>query len=65
MWTQRSCAAVTGAVVAAVLSSAQGHWACSLVSTGADLGWLVLIFYKRKTLLIGQFGLTEINERTS
>jgi len=53
MWTRRSCAAVTGAVVAAVLSSAQGHWACSLVSTGADLGWLVLIFYKRKTLLIG------------
>jgi len=28
-------------------------WACSLVGAGAGLGWLVLVFYERKTLLAG------------
>jgi len=29
------------------------HTACSLVGAGADLGWLVMVFYERKTLLAG------------
>jgi len=28
------------------------------------LGWLVLVFCERKTLLAGWFGLAETNERT-
>ena len=39
-------------------------WACSLVGAGAGLGWLVLIFYERKTLLAGWFGLAKTNKRT-
>jgi len=39
-------------------------WACSLVGVGAGLGWLVLVFYERKTLLAGWFGLAETNKRT-
>ena len=39
--------------------------ACSLVGAGTGLGWLVLIFCERKTLLAGWFGLTETNKRTS
>jgi len=38
--------------------------ACSLVGVGAGLGWLVLVFCKRKTLLAGWFGLAETNKRT-
>ena len=38
--------------------------ACSLVGAGAGLGWLVLVFCERKTLLAGWFGLAETNERT-
>jgi len=38
--------------------------ACSLVGAGAGLGWLVLVFCERKTLLAGWFGLAEINKRT-
>ena len=36
--------------------------ACSLVGAGAGLGWLVLIFCERKTLLAGWFGLAETNK---
>jgi len=39
-------------------------WACSLVGVGAGLGWLVLVFCERKTLLAGWFGLVETNKRT-
>jgi len=39
-------------------------WACSLVGAGAGLGWLVLVFCERKTLLAGWFGLAETNKRT-
>ena len=38
--------------------------ACSLVGAGAGLGWLVLVFCERKTLLTGWFGLAETNKRT-
>ena len=38
--------------------------ACSLVGAGAGLGWLVLVFCERKTLLAGWFGLAETNKRT-
>ena len=38
--------------------------ACSLVGAGAGLGWLVLVFYERKTLLADWFGLAETNKRT-
>jgi len=41
------------------------HWACSLVDAGAGLGWLVLVFCERKTLLANWFGLAETNKRTS
>ena len=37
---------------------------CSLVGAGAGLGWLVLVFCERKTLLAGWFGLAETNKRT-
>ena len=39
--------------------------ACSLVGAGAGagLGWLVLVFCERKTLLAGWFGLAETNKR--
>jgi len=40
------------------------QWACSLVGAGAGLGWLVLVFCERKTLLAGWFGLAETNKRT-
>ena len=40
------------------------HRACSLVGAGAGLGWLVLIFCEKKTLLAGWFGLAETNKRT-
>ena len=29
----------------------KSNWACSLVGAGAGLGWLMLVFYERKTLL--------------
>ena len=35
---------------------------CSLVDAGADLGWLVLIFCERKTLLADWFGLAETHQ---
>ena len=38
--------------------------ACSLVGAGAGLGWLVLVFCERKTLLADWFGLAETNKRT-
>ena len=43
-----------------------GQRACSLVGAGAGagLGWLVLVFCERKTLLAGWFGLVETNKRT-
>jgi len=37
-------------------------WVYSLVGAGAVLGWLVLIFYERKTMLAGWFGLAENNK---
>ena len=40
------------------------HPACSLVGFWVGLGWLVLIYYERKTLLAGWFGLAETNQRT-
>jgi len=40
------------------------YWACSPVEAGAGLGWLVLVFCERKTLLDGWFGLAETNKRT-
>jgi len=36
--------------------------ACSLVGAGAGLGWLVLVFCERKTLLAGWFGLVETSQ---
>ena len=47
-----------------VLGKSQTYWACSLVGAGAGLGWLVLVFCERKTLLAGWFGLAETNKRT-
>jgi len=38
--------------------------ACSLVDFWAGLGWLVLVYCERKTLLAGWFGLAETNKRT-
>ena len=38
--------------------------AYSLVGAGAGLGWLVLVFCEKKTLLAGWFGLAETNKRT-
>jgi len=38
--------------------------ACSLVGFWAGLGWLVLVYCERKTLLAGWFGLAETNKRT-
>jgi len=38
--------------------------ACSLVGFWAGLGWLVLVYCERKTLLAGWFGLAETNQRT-
>jgi len=35
-----------------------------VVGAGAGLGWLVLVFCERKTLLTGWFGLAETNKRT-
>ena len=35
-----------------------------MVGAGACLGWLVLVFCERKTLLAGWFGLAETNKRT-
>jgi len=37
---------------------------CSLVGFWAGLGWLVLVYCERKTLLAGWFGLAETNKRT-
>ena len=37
---------------------------CSLVDFWADLDWLVLVYYERKTLLVGWFRLAETNKRT-
>ena len=50
-----------------ILESHSFQWylrACSLVGFWAGLGWLVLVYYERKTLLAGWFGLAETNERT-
>ena len=38
--------------------------ACSLVGFWVGLGWLVLVYCERKTLLAGWFGLAETNQRT-
>jgi len=38
--------------------------ACSLVGAGVDLGWLMLVFCEKKTLLAGWFELAETNQRT-
>jgi len=37
---------------------------CSLVGDGAGLGWLVLVFCERETLLVGGISLAETNKRT-
>ena len=36
---------------------------CSLIGAGAGLGWLVLVFCERKTLLAGWISLAETNKR--
>jgi len=38
--------------------------ACSLIGFWAGLGWLVLIYCEKKTLLADWFELVETNERT-
>jgi len=38
--------------------------ACSLVGFWAGLGWLVLVYCERKTLLAGCFGLAESKKLT-
>jgi len=42
----------------------QTQTACSLVGFWAGLGWPVLVYCERKTLLAGWFGLAETNKRT-
>jgi len=57
---------VSSAVVLRALAPLQDmiKSACSLVGFWASLGWLVLVYCKRKILLAGWFGLTETNKRT-
>jgi len=43
---------------------AKSYTACSLVGFWAGLGWLMLIYCERKTLLVGWFELAETNKRT-
>jgi len=55
-----------GGPVVAARECDMGHQnaACSLVGFWAGLGWLVLVYCERKTLLAGWFGLAETNKRT-
>ena len=57
---------VSSAVVLRALAPLQDmiKSACSLVGFWASLGWLVLVYYERKILLAGWFGLAETNKRT-